>query len=99
VIVRISGEDQYEIAGDDYTELNDLDDAVVAAVEAGDEAKYREAFDALLGYVRSNGTKLADDDLRGSDFIIPPADTEFEEAKVDFTGEGIIPESVVPASE
>ena len=52
--------------------------------------------DALLTYVRSNGSKLADDDLRGSDFIIPPADTDLEEAKRDFSGEGIIPESVLP---
>ena len=96
MIVRISGEDQYEIAGDDYTQLNDLDDAVVEAVEGEDEAAYRERFDALLTYVRSNGTKLADDDLRGSDFIIPPADIDFDEAGRDFSGEGIIPESVLP---
>lgn len=96
MIIRISGEDQYEIAGDDYTQLNELDDAVVEAVESGDEAAYRERFDALLAYVRTNGTELADDDLRGSDFIIPPSDTDLEEAKRDFAGEGIIPESVLP---
>ena len=99
MIVRISGEDQYEIAGDDYTQLNDLDDAVVAAVEAGDEEQYAKTFEALLDYLRSNGTRLEDDDLRGSDFIIPPSDTDLEEAKRDFTGEGIIPESVLPGSD
>ena len=45
MIIRIATEDQYEIAGDDYTELNDLDDAVVAAVEAGDSEAYGSALE------------------------------------------------------
>lgn len=99
MIVRIATEDQYEIAGDDYTKLNDLDDAVVAAVEAGDEEQYAKTFATLLEYIRSNGTKVADDDLRESNVIVPPPDTDLEEARRDFTGEGLIPESVVPGAE
>jgi hypothetical protein len=99
VIVRISGEDQYEIAGDDYTKLNDLDDAVVAAVDSSDEEAYARTFAALVDYVRSNGAKLADDDLRGSDVIIPPDDISFAEAPQYFSGEGLIPDSVLPGSE
>jgi hypothetical protein len=98
VIVRIATEDQYEIAGDDYTRLNDLDDAVVAAVEAGDEETYVTAFAALIDWIRSNGTPVADDDLRESDVIVPPSDTGIEEAARDFTGEGLIPDSVLPGS-
>jgi hypothetical protein len=96
VIVRIATEDQYEIPGDHYAEVNDLDNAVVAAVEAGDEAAYAQAFGALLDWIRSNGKPVADDDLRESDVIVPPADTSMQEAAAEFTGEGIIPESVVP---
>ena len=95
MIIRIATEDQYEIPGDNYTELNDLDDAVVAAVEAGDEAEYAKRFAALIEYIRSNGTRLGDDDLRESDVIVPPADTDLEEAARDFSGEGLIPDSVV----
>ena len=98
MIIRISGEDQYEIAGDDYTRLNDLDDAVVAAVEAGDEEAYAKTFAELLDYVRSSGKELADDDLRESEVIVPPSDTSLEEARADFSGEGIIPDSVLPGS-
>ena len=98
MIIRIATEDQYEIPGDNYTELNDLDDAVVAAVEAGDEEQYAKRFAALIEYIRSNGSQLADDDLRESDIIVPPADTSLEEAKQDFSGEGLIPDSVVPGS-
>jgi predicted transcriptional regulator len=97
VIVRIATEDQYEIAGDDYTQLNDLDDAVVAAVEAGDVEAYGKTFAALLDYIRSNGTRLEDADLRESDIIVPPPDTDLAEAARDFTGEGLIPESVLPS--
>ena len=96
MIVRIATEDQYEIAGDDYTQLNDLDDAVVAAVEANDQEEYAKRFAALIEYIRSNGKPLDDAALRESDVIVPPPDTDLEEARRDFTGEGLIPESVLP---
>ena len=98
MIVRIATEDQYEIAGDDYTTLNDLDNAVVDAVDANDQERYAKTFAALLDYIRSNGKVIGDDDLRESDVIVPPSDTSLEEARQDFTGEGIIPESVLPGS-
>jgi PspAA-like protein len=92
VIVRISDEDQYELADDLHAKLNELDDATVAAVDAGDEAAYKSAFEALLTFVRTEGTVVGDDDLRGSDVILPPADLSFEEAGEDFTGEGLVPD-------
>ena len=94
MIVRIATEDQYEIPGDHYAEVNDLDNAVVEAVDAGDDERYATAFAALLDWIRSNGKPVADDDLRESDVIVPPPDTTREQAAADFTGEGIIPESV-----
>jgi hypothetical protein len=98
VIVRIATEDQYEIAGDDYTQLNDLDDAVVAAVEAGDAEEYTKRFAALIDWIRSNGTAVGADVLRESDVIVPPPDTDLDEARRDFTGEGLIPDSVLPGA-
>jgi predicted transcriptional regulator len=98
VIVRIATEDQFEVPQERYEELNDLDNAVVAAVEQGDEETYAKAFAQLIEFIHANGTKVADDDLRESDVIVPPSDTSLEEAKADFSGEGIIPESVLPGS-
>jgi hypothetical protein len=95
VIVRIATEDQYEIPGDHYAEVNDLDNAVVEAVEAGDNERYVKAFAEFIDWIRSRGRPLADDDLRESDVIVPPPDTSLEEASREFTGEGLIPESVV----
>ncbi|MCU0258073.1 MAG: hypothetical protein MUC84_06430 [Solirubrobacteraceae bacterium] len=92
MIVRISGEDQYRLPDDALARVNELDNAVVAAVDAGDEAGFAAAFAELLGFVRASGQELPDEELHGSDVIIPPADTTMAEAAADFTGEGLIPD-------
>jgi PspA-Associated protein len=92
MIVRISGEDQYRLADDAGARLNELENAVVAVVEGGDEGGFAPAFGALLDYVRANGERVGDDELEGSDVILPPADVTFAEAGSEFTGEGLIPD-------
>jgi hypothetical protein len=92
MIVRISGEGQYELPDDDEAQLNELDDRAVAAVERGDETGFRELWAQMLELVSSDGNRLADDELVASDVILPPRDISFEEAKGDFTGEGLIPD-------
>jgi hypothetical protein len=91
MIVRISGEDQYRLDGES-DRLNELDSAVVAAVEAGDEPRFRSAYEELLELVRTHGTPLAEDELEGSDLILPPPDTSLAEAQSEFTGAGLIPD-------
>jgi hypothetical protein len=91
VIVRISTEGQYELQGNDEGALRELDNAAVAACEVEDEQKFHEAFARLLDFVRTKGRAVPDDQLAGSDLILPPPDTSFEEAKTEFTGEGLIP--------
>jgi hypothetical protein len=92
VIVRIATENQYRFPDEQADRLNDLDNAVVAAVDAGDEDRFHEAFEELLALVRSEGTVLGDDELEESDVILPPSDTSITEASADFTGEGLIPD-------
>jgi hypothetical protein len=92
MIVRISGEDQYRLADQDVPRLNELDNAVVTACEGDDEQAFDESFAALLDYVRANGTRVADDELEGSDLILPPPDLTLAEAASEFTGEGLIPD-------
>ena len=98
MIVRIATEDQFEIAEEHHEALNELDNAVVSAVESGDEQLYRQTFGDLIDFIHAKGRKLADDELNESDVIVPPADTSLEEARRDFSGEGIIPDSVLPGS-
>ena len=92
MIVRISGEGQYELADDRRDQLNELDNAVVASCDTDDEASFRQHFDRLLDLVTSEGRELDDDELVESDVIIPPRDTSLEEAKREFSGDGLIPD-------
>jgi len=92
MIVRISVEGQYDLADDESARLNELESAVIAAVEANDEDAYAQAFKALLDHVRTAGKVVAEDELEGSDVILPPSDTTLAEAAADFTGEGLIPD-------
>ena len=96
MIVRIATEGQYELEQSDYEAVNDLDNQAVEAVEAGDEARFREIFAQLIEMVRSKGRKLGDEELRHSDVILPPEDTDLEEARQEFSGEGAIPDSLIP---
>jgi hypothetical protein len=91
VIVRIATEGQYELDEDSSAALNELDNQVVAACDAGDESNFNAAFGRLLDLVRTQGKPLADDQLVASDLILPPPDVSLEEAKEEFTGEGLIP--------
>ena len=92
MIVRIAEEGQYRLPDSDADRLNQLDNQAVAAVEAGDEAAFAELWRQMLDLVTGHGEVLPDDELEGSDVILPPRDLSFEEAKADFTGEGLIPD-------
>ena len=92
MIVRISMEGQYELSDDSVAALNELDNQAVTACEAQDEDGFRAVYSRLLEFVRANGSPVADDHLGGSDLILPPPDVSLEEAKTEFTGEGLIPD-------
>jgi hypothetical protein len=92
MIVRISGEGQYEVPDDQRDRLNNLDNDAVAAAQAGDEAKFQELWKQILGLVTNECRPLADDELVESDVILPPRDVTLEEAAEEFTGEGLIPD-------
>ncbi len=91
MIIRIATEGQYEVEDGDLDELNRLDNEAVAACDTGDAVRFRTAFDELLNMIRSSGRPLADEELEGSDLILPPPDVSLEEAKEEFSGEGLIP--------
>jgi PspAA-like protein len=92
MIVRVSGEGQYEVPDDQRDRLNDLDNDAVAAAQAGDEAKFQERWEQILNLVTKECRPLADDELVESDVILPPRDVTIEEAAEEFTGEGLIPD-------
>ena len=92
MIVRISGEGQYNLPDEDAGRLNELDNRAVSAVESGDETGFRELWNQMLELVAADGNALDADELVESDVILPPRDISFVEAQAEFTGEGLIPD-------
>jgi hypothetical protein len=92
VIVRIAGEGQFKLSDDHLGRLNELDNAAVAAVEAGEEVRFGELLAEMHQVVRSDGTPVDGDELVSSQVILPPPDTTLEEAEAEFSGEGLIPD-------
>jgi hypothetical protein len=92
MIVRISGEDQYRLDDDAAAHVNELENAVAATVDGGDEDGFAKAYAALLDYVRAQGEVVGDEEIETSDVILPPSDLTLAEAGREFTGEGLIPD-------
>src|SRR5437764_1011196 len=69
-----------------------LENAVVAAVESHSEDDFQRVYPALFEHVRAHGERIGDDELEGSDLILPPADLTLAEAAAEFSGEGLIPD-------
>jgi hypothetical protein len=92
MIVRIATEGQYRLAEEAIERVNALDNEAVAAVEAGDEARFTDLFGQIIALIRAEGAPLPEDELHGSDVIVPPPDTSFEEARHEFSGDGLIPD-------
>jgi len=91
MIVRILGEGQRELAEEDVPELNELDQALADAVDAGDEAGFERQLSALLQRVRIVGIPVPDDVLSVSDAILPAEGSSLTEVR-DLLGEqGLIP--------
>ncbi len=92
MIVRISGEGQFRLSDSDGERLNELENQVVAIVNEGRADDFRASFDTVLSFVREHGEELADDALETSTVILPPSDATYDEARHEFTGEGLIPD-------
>jgi hypothetical protein len=92
VIVRISGEGQFNLPDQDSDRLNELDNRAVAAIDQGDETGFRELWSQMLELVARDGNRVSDEELVESDVILPPRDISFDEASGEFTGEGLIPD-------
>ena len=92
MIVRIFSDGQYRIPEDAQTRLHELDAKTVEAIDAGDEPAFASTYKALVDLIHERGVRLGDDELEPSDLMLPPADITLEEAREEFTGEGLIPD-------
>ena len=91
MIVRISGEGQFDVPDEHLGELNRLDDDLAKAADSGDEAAFTTALEALLASVRTVGGELPDDYIGPSDLVLPSPDATIEEVREVLGDEGLIP--------
>jgi len=93
MIMRVMGEGQFEVGESHLNRLNQLDDELLTAVEAGDETAFRAALGNLLDAVKKFGTPLPDDALEPSDLILPDAESTIDEVRelLRTEGDGLIP--------
>ena len=92
MIVRVFSDGQYRIPEDAQARLHELDLATVKAIDADDAEGFSSNYGALIELIHSRGERLADEDLVPSDLMLPPADITLEEAREEFTGEGLLPD-------
>ena len=91
MIVRISSEGQYNLPGSFIDRLNEVDNALVEAVAAEDQAAFETLLKRMLDLVRENGEPVPVDELVESDLILPEPDLTLLEAEELFVGEGLLP--------
>jgi hypothetical protein len=90
-VVRIVGSGQFRLDDGETGRLNELDNAVAAAVAAGDASGFERAFGELVEHVRTHGAPVPDGEIVTSDHVLPAEDTTLDEAREAFSGEGAIP--------
>jgi hypothetical protein len=91
MIVRISGEGQFEVPEGHVEELNRLDEGLTKAVDSDDEGQFKSALEALLGSIRTAGEELPADYLGPSDLVLPSPDSSIHEVREVLGDEGLIP--------
>ena len=91
MILRILGEGQLEVSDDTLVELNRIDDALINAVEKGDEGLFHTALANLVNKVREVGKPVPDDHLGPSELILPGADATLDEVRKLLHDDGLIP--------
>ena len=91
MIVRIMGEGQVRLADSHLTELNELDNVLLAEMETGDGPGFRRTLQSLLAKVRELGDPLPDDSLEPSELILPSPDATLEDVRELLSDDGLIP--------
>jgi signal transduction histidine kinase len=90
MIVRIQGEGQWELSGAQLDELDAIDNQMLEEIDHHDDSRFQQLLDQMLDYVRTNGRRLAPEEIVESNLILPPADATVDEVKALFTDEGLI---------
>lgn len=95
MIIRVLNLGQFRFDESHMDDLNACDDAVEAAMAAGDQERLTEALRTLIDEIQNLGERLPLDSLAESDLIVPGADATVAEVEALLNGaesaEGLIP--------
>jgi PspAA-like protein len=92
MIVRLMGEGQYRLDDALATQLNELDDQAMAALERSDEEELDRCLDAMWRMVKAQGAEFPSDEISVSDVMIPPSDLTLDELRALFSEHGLVPD-------
>lgn len=81
MIVRLMGLGQWVMEPEQLLELNEIDEAIEVAVEAGDAVAMRSHLEKLVAAVQDNGSEVPDDVIVESDLVLPDVNATLDEVR------------------
>lgn len=90
MIVRIMADNQYRIVDGYSAEIEQLDNELMEAIEASDEARFHATLQHLIDHVHQSGEVVPDSELVPSDIMVPAEDMTVAEAQA------VLQKSTVP---
>ncbi len=91
MIVRILHEGQYRLPDAALWRLQQIDGRLTSSIERGDQAAFEADLAELVEYVRTDGVRLDDGHLGGSNLVLPPPDATLDEVRALLRGDRVIP--------
>lgn len=91
MIVRVSGEGQFELDDRETDRLNELDAVLDAAVESGDEMTAEDALRTMVEWVRARGRPIGPSELRESEAVLPPPNITYDDLQALLSDDGLVP--------
>jgi hypothetical protein len=92
MIVRILNYGQYRVGDEAVEGLNDVDDRIEAAIEAGDERQFQACLTELVALVQEGGELVPATEFVSSEAIVPAPGSTLQEARSLLTSEGLVPD-------
>ena len=96
-IVRVMDRGQFNVSIKTAKKINQLDNSLVDIIKRYELQKreFRKKLTQMISLVANEGKPLDDKEIVQSDIILPATDISIEEARKLFTGEGVIPETLI----
>lgn len=97
MIVRLMGLGQWVLEPEQLLELNEIDEAIEAAVHDNDEPRLHQELQRIVEAVQSLGQEVPDDVIVESDLVLPDTDATLKEVRalLESTSDfyGLVPDS------